>query len=309
MVWSVMGVRDPPPSTPVDRRVAAVAGRQYGVVSRTQLRASGLSDTAIRERIANGRLHRVHRGVYAVGHPALGAEGRALAAVLACGEGAVLSHESAAALWGLRRSDRSRVAVTTVSRRRAREQRIEIHRSRFLDPSDVACHRGVPVTAVSRTLVDLAGVVSEVALGRVLAQAEVLRLYDAAALRDVLSRSNGRRGARALRRALALPPTLTRSELEDRFLMLCRAHRIPRPLVNEEVAGLEVDFFWPSARLAVETDSRTYHLTGHAFERDRERDARLLLAGIRVLRLTDRRLLADPRQVARTLRDLLQRQA
>ncbi len=137
----------------------------------------------------------------------------------------------------------------------------------------------------------------------------MLRLYDAAALRDVLSRSNGRRGARALRRALALPPTLTRSELENRFLMLCRAHRIPRPLVNEEVAGLEVDFFWPRARLAVETDSRTYHLTGHAFERDRERDARLLLAGIRVLRLTDRRLLADPRQVARTLRDLLQRQA
>ncbi len=147
------------------------------------------------------------------------------------------------------------------------------------------------------------------ALGRVLAQAEVLRLDDAAGLRDVLSRRNSRRGARALRRALALPPTLTRSELEDRFLMLCRAHRIPRPLVDEEVAELEVDFFWPSARLAVETDSRTYHLTGRAFERDRERDARLLLAGIRVLRLTDRRLLADPRQVARTLRDLLQRRA
>lgn len=257
-----MGVRDPRIATPADRRVAELAAGQHGVVSRAQLPALRLTDTAIKGRIRHGRLHRIHHDVYAVGHAALGFEGRALAAVLACGDGALLSHQSAAALWDLRASDRSRVAVTTTSRRGGREPRIEVHRARALDPADAARHRGVPVTAVSRTLVDLGGVVSQAAL-----------------------------------------------ELEARFLVFCRVHHLPRPLVNSVVAGLEVDFFWPAARLVVETDGHAYHRTRHAFERDRRRDAELLVAGVRVLRLTHRRLVTEPREVARTVRALLHRRS
>jgi very-short-patch-repair endonuclease len=289
------------------RALADLADRQHGVVARDQLRERGWSDTAIHRAVAEGRLRRMHLGVYAVGHRSLRVEGRWLGAVLACGPGAALSHRSAAALWELHRSDRDQIDVIGLRRRGTVDPVIDLHRTRRLEPRGVTMHRGVRVTGVARTLVDLAGVVEQSVLERVLAQAEVLGLYDHGALIDALDRSNGRRGARALRAAISAAPTMTRSELERRFLRLCARHDIPRPLVNATVCGHEVDFLWPSARLIVETDGHAYHRTRLAFERDRRRDADLMLAGYRVLRITHRRLLTDPEGVARTVAALVWR--
>jgi predicted transcriptional regulator of viral defense system len=260
-------------------RLADLAEGQYGVVSRAQMRALGFSDTAIRDRVRSGRLRRIHRGVFAVvGSRALRTEGRMLAAVLACGPGAALSHRSAAALWELRPSGQRRIDVTAAGRVGARDAAIALHRVRSLDPVDATTHRGVRVTTVPRTLVDLAGVVGAPALEQALAQAEILGAYDEVALREILDRSNGRRGSAALRAALQLPPALTRSELERRFLRLCDEHGLPRPLVNMKIRGRELD---------------------------RRRDAELMVAGYRVLRITYQRLLTDPEGVARTIRALL----
>jgi predicted transcriptional regulator of viral defense system len=187
--------------------------------------------------VGRGLLHRVHRGVYAAGHRALRPEGRMLAAVLACGSGAALSHRSAAALWGLRPTDQRRIDVTAATRCGRGDPGITLHRTRALDAHDLTTHRGVPVTSVARTLVDLASVVSAVAVERAVAQAEIVALYDHVAVCDALERSNGRRGTGALRAAVAAPIAFTRSELENRMLALCRRHRLPAPQVNTVVCG------------------------------------------------------------------------
>jgi very-short-patch-repair endonuclease len=295
-----MGAYDPQ----IANRVAALLDRQLGVVHRDQLRVAGLSDTAIRGRIGSGVLLRVHRGVYAAGHRALRSEARWLAAVLACGDGAALSHRSAAALWGLRASGRERVDVTAPGSRGLRDPLIDLHRAR-LEPAEVTVHGGIPVTTVARTLGDLAGVVPGPALERALTQAESVGLYDHDALRAVSERFRGRRGARALHAALRTPPAFTRSELEARMLALCDAYELPRPHVNVRVCGHEVDFLWPAARLIVETDGYAFHRSRAAFERDRRRDAELILAGYRVIRITHARLSTDAAGVAATIRALL----
>jgi very-short-patch-repair endonuclease len=297
-----MGPDDPQNVTPA---LITLADRQYGVVAREQLRAIGMSDTEIRNAIRRGRLRRMHRAVYAVGHRALRAEGHWLAAVLAGGPGTALSHRSAAALWELCRSDRGRIDIIVCTRRGDPDPALDVHRPRRLDAADVTSHKGIAVTTVARTLADLAGVVGDPVLARAVAQAEVLGLYDHGALCDVLNRSNGRRGARALRAAIDTSPTFTRSELEGRFLRMCAKHGLPKPLVNVVVCGHEVDFFWPAARLIVETDGHTYHGTRHAFETDRVRDAELTVAGYRVIRITYRRLRTDPAGVAATIRALV----
>ena len=207
-------------------------------------------------------------------------------------------------LWELRPNARTRIEVTATSARGRKNQAIDLHRVTRLDPADVTAHRGIPVTTVARTFVDLAGVIPAPALERALAQAEILNLFSLKAMFEVLSRSNGRRGARALRAALTEPPEMTRSELERRMLAICRRHRLPRPKVNTYVCGFEVDFHWPAARLAVETDGGAVHRTRLAFEEDRRRDGELLLAGYRVLRITHRRLRFDPHGVGETLRTL-----
>jgi predicted transcriptional regulator of viral defense system len=186
--------------TPPDGRVAKLAERQWGVVSLAQLRAAGLSDDAVQRRAAAGRLHRLHHGVYAVGHTVLRREGRWLAAVLACGEGAVLSHRSAAAHWGLLQSNATRIDVTT-PRTRAANAMIRVHRSRSLDARDATAHRGIPITSVARTLLDLAATIRAEHLERALAQAQYLELYDHRAITDVLARANGHRGKRPLAEA------------------------------------------------------------------------------------------------------------
>lgn len=298
--------------TPVDVALARVAARQHGVVSLAQLRELGLASSTVRSRALAGRLHRVHRGVYAVGHSRLTAEGRYLAAVLACGDGAALSHRSAGAHRGLRRSSRAAIDVIAPGRRGRARAGIDVHSGATLEPQDVTIVGGIPCTSVARTLLDLAGVLDRQALQRAIAEAEVQRVFDRAAVEEVLCRARGRRSARLLQAALAAydpGAERSRSDTERRLLEICRAAGLPRPLVNApiELDGerVEADFVWPRQRLVVETDGWRTHGTRRAFERDRRRDRRLLLARWRVVRFSARQVSDDAAEVAQTLGALL----
>lgn len=242
----------------------------------------GLSSGAIQRRVERGLLHCVHRGVYAVGHPQLSLRGRWLAAVLACGPGAVLSHRSAAALWDLATVPASRIEVS-VARRVRGPARVVLHLSRALE-ADSASQAGIPVTTPNRTLVDLAAVVTARRLRRAVERAERLQLLDVAAIERLCT--GGRHGTGMLRSILSQYDqsiVWTRSELERSFLELGASAGLPVPLVNVQVAGWEVDMLWCEERLVVELDGYAYHRTRAAFERDRRRDADLQLAGYRVL--------------------------
>ena len=230
-----------------------------------------------------------------------------MAAVLACGEGAVLSHRTAAAQWGLRRSSGARIDVT-VSRTGRRLSGITIHRTRHLPPHHVTSLDGIPVTSVARTLLDLSAVVRPAELERAIEEAERLRIFDLTALNEVIEAGRGRHGRSTLMAAVqeATAPEPTREELEARFRTLCRAHGIPLPAVNTWVEGFEVDACWQHERLIVELDGWEFHRTRAAFERDRRRDAVLQLAGYRVLRVSWRRLQDEPAEVANTVHTLLQ---
>ena len=266
-----------------------LAVRQHGVVSVGQLRRIGLDANAVARRVAAGHLYRLHGGVYAVGRPALSWRGKYLAAVLACGPGAVLSHWSAGRVLGL--TERSRLTVT-IPQARAGPMGIEVHRSRMLTPLDVTRLDGIPVTSVARTMLDLAAVASRRELARLVDRAERLRVFDLTAVEEVLSRARGRRGARALRTAVAdWRPRDTRSELEESFAdMVDASSRLEPPLFNVLVEGergrYEVDALWPAQRVIVELDGFAYHRTRRDRERDAEKDADLELAGYRVVRLT-----------------------
>jgi very-short-patch-repair endonuclease len=270
--------------------VAKLAGTRWGVVSRAELLRLGASPTGIDTWLRRGRLHRLYRGVYAVGHAHLGPEGRRLAAVLACGEGAVLSHRSAASHWGLLETQSALVDVTA---RRTREgmRGIRLHTARSLAANDTTTREGMPITSVARTLLDLAATVRPDRLERALAQAERLQLYDHTAIADVLSSSNGHRGRTALTKATAQEPKLTRSELEAILLSIIREAGLPEPETNLPLTALdhpapEVDFYWPAHHLVVETDGWTDHGTNAAFKRDRRKDAALVASGYRVMRFT-----------------------
>lgn len=292
---------------PPDLEIAALATRQHGVVALRQLLALQLGRRAIERRVAEGRLHRLHVGVYAVGHAAVSRHGAWMAAVLACGPRALLSHRDAAALWGLRDTARTRVDVTAPRSLDGRPG-ITLHRVRRLHPEDRTSRDGIPVTSVARTLLDLAEVLPAHNLPRVAEQAERLDLLDLRAVERLLARARGRHGLRPLAAVLAgyAAAPATRSELERRFLQLCRQAHLPPPAINVQVAGCEVDAAWRAQRLVVELDGHAYHRTRAAFERDRARDAALQLAGYRVLRLTHRRLQDEPAQALRTVRALLE---
>jgi very-short-patch-repair endonuclease len=284
----------------IDLAIPILAANQHGVVTRAQLRLCGLHDRSIDRRITGGRLHPIHRGVYAVGHTVLTVQGRWMAAVLAGGPDAVLSHASAAAAWELRAIGGGRMHVTVPSHGgRTRRGDIRLHRTITLTPEETATHRGIPITTVERTIADLAALLDARALERLLDHAEMLRLVDFADLRI----EPGRRGAPALRAALAHyeGPTLTRSELEKRFLDLCDEHRLPQPMANTRIEGIEVDFAWPDARLIVEVDGYGYHRSPSAFESDRERDVTLAIAGWQVLRFTWAQVSRRPAWVARAV--------
>jgi predicted transcriptional regulator of viral defense system len=292
--------------------VAELAERQHGVVTLSQLQSLGLSRSGVSRRAKVGRLHRVHSGVYAVGRRRLTRRGVWMAAVLAYGPRAVLSHRSAAALHGLRPDNRARIDVTLPAKSARARSGIDVHRSPTLSEADVTTVDGIPCTTVARTLLDLAEVAPRRILERALDQAELLKLFDPRALDDVLARADGRRGARLLRALLAdrLEPTLTRSELEERFLVLCRQASLPTPAVNAWIAlgagvAYQADFLWRAEQVAIETDGRAFHSHRAAFESDRLRDQRLTLAGFTVLRFTWRQLVREPGRVSDTLRAVL----
>jgi hypothetical protein len=295
--------------TPLDVALARLAARQHGVVSLEQLERLGLSASAVRSRVAASRLHRIHRGVYAVGHRLLTTEGHWMAAVLACGRHAVLSHHSAAELWALaRRSSRTYIDVTTPMRAGRRRDRIRVHSGATLTAADATAVDRIPCTSVARTLLDCAEVCDQNATDRLVERAEARRLFDLTPIQELLDRSAGRRGTTRLQRAIAHhTETITRSDVEDAMLGLCADAGLPIPAKNVWLPEFryEVDFIWRAHQLIVEADSRTYHGTFRARERDYERDRRLRDAGWRIERFSDRQIVHQQAHVARALTGLL----
>ncbi|MEA2156826.1 MAG: hypothetical protein QOE11_2966 [Solirubrobacteraceae bacterium] len=302
-----------PPNPSIDREIAALAARQHGAVALRQLTDLGLADSTVRTRVARGRLHRVHHGVYAVGHPLLTYAGRCMAAVLACGPGAALSHRSAACHLGLRDDNRRTIDVTSPKRTGRMLDGITAHRGGTLTSGDIAAVDGIPTTTLARTLLDLAEVVPRRQVERAIDRAEILRVLDAKAIGDVLERANGRRGATILQGVLEeiqLGSTITRNDLEEAFLQICRDAGRPPDAANAWIpypggGGAEADFLWRAQRLIVEVDGRDVHTTRRAFEHDRRRDQRLMTLGWRVVRFTWRQVLHERRTVAATIQTLL----
>jgi very-short-patch-repair endonuclease len=292
-------------SPALDPRIAALAERQRRVVARCQLAALGLGRRAIEHRLETGRLHPIHRGVYAVGHPLVSRHGHFMAATLVA-DGAVLSHRSAAPLLGVRPADRRSVEITAPHWLRPRAD-LEIRASALAD-DETTTQDGIPVTTVARTLPDLAAIVPYHHLERAATEAEIRRLGSPTSLADLVARYPTRKGTAAIRRLLAardIGRNITKRELELRFLAFLDTHGPPRPRVNTKVDGREVDGLWPDQRLAVELDGFATHGTRHAFEQDRARDRALLLAGYRVTRITWRQLTAEPAALATELELLL----
>ena len=288
-----------------ERALGRLAALQHGVLSLLQLRELGLSDKAIHGRVRSGRLRRLYRGVYAVGPMVLTRRGRELAAVLACGEGAALSHQSAGRAW-LMMERPSREIHVTCARSRPPGPGIVVHRSP-IDEGDRVVLDGVPVTTVARTLVDLAECLPEKELADVVNEAEVQRRFELRGLEAARARAPGRRGRRKLDRVLAAwtPPPFTRTEAERLFLALCKRHGLPRPRVNTWLGEQEVDFYWETEGVVVEVDGGATHMTRRAFEEDRRRDRRLAVMGIQVLRVTWYDLHRRQAEVAAQLKQVL----
>lgn len=297
-----------------------MAARQHGVISRHQLREVGVTDASIATAVASGRLHRVFRNVFAVGYPQDATHSRMLAATLACGPGTVVSHRSAAALLGMWDHSPSRVEVIAPNQEGRGIEGIRTRHVPFPQREETGHCASIPCTSPSRTLVDLAGVMSERLLRRVVERTAVLDLLDPPGAERALTTAR-RRGAPVLRTILhdwhedggARPPSKRgrhlRSELEARLLALVRAGGLPTPLCNYllEADGnrFEADFLWPKQRLVVETDGRRYHDNGVAFERDRLRDRALHLSGYRVVRVTTAQMERESDAIVSAIRRLL----
>lgn len=267
-----------------DAVIAEIARRQHGVVTVAQLSGAGVSPSGLRRRVVAGRLHPVYRGVYAVGHRGLSNEGRWLAAVVACGEGAVLSHRSAAELWRVLPVSAGPVHVTVPGTGgRARRRGLLLHRAPSLIPTEGTHRNGVAVTTPARTLSDLRRTERAAVYRRAARQAAFLGLE----LGDEGEASH------------------ERSELERRMLWVCRRYHLPLPEVNVPIGPFTVDFLWRDQRLVVETDGWEGHRGRQAFEDDRARDAYLRLHGYEVLRFTWRQLWKDPKSVVAVLRRYL----
>lgn len=282
-----------------------------------QLVEIGLRPSSVRSRAASGSLHRVYRSVYAlVPAELLTREGRWLAAVLACGPGAVLSHRTAAALHELRRTDRAKIDVTIPRRSVCRHAGIDVHRSTTLTPADVTLVDGIPCTTIARTLVDLAEVVNRRQLERAFDQADILEVLDLRALNDQLERNPSRHAVPVVGAVLSehyIGTTATQSELEEVFLALCRRVGAPAPLVNEWVdlgdgePPIWADFVWRQQRVIVETDGYKFHRSRQARERDARRDQRALLAGWKPVRTTWRQVMNRPHELEPTIARLVNR--
>ncbi len=270
-----------------DAQIAKIAARQHGVISIAQLYAAGLDHNGVAYRVAHGRLHRIHRGVYAVGHTGLTHKGRWKAATLACGDGSALSHRSAAALWGMLEPAGGLIHVTVpVSGGRKRRNGLAIHRTPSLTEAKTTIRETIPVTRPRRTLEDFSRHATSDERRRALRQAEFLRLPigDFGLLRD-----------------------RTASELEAIFLRLCRRHGVSEPEVNAQLGPYRADFLWRELGVVVETDSYRYHRGAAAFEDDHRRDTWLVSCGYEVLRFTYRQVVNEPEVAIAVLRKRLDR--
>lgn len=269
-----------------DALIATIADRQHGVISTAQLYGIGLDKDQILYRTRVGRLHRIHRGVYAIGRRGLTLQGRLMAAALACGDGAVVSHRSAASLWGLMTNRPGPVDISVASDAGRRKRKgVRMHRSSTLVSDQITFRSGIPVTTAARTIADLRRVVSAPEYRHAVRQADAL----------------------GLSAGLDLADDGTRSELEFLFLQLCKKNDIPTPQVNVQVGAFVADFLWARQRLIVETDGYRYHRGRAAFEADRERDITLRAQGYDVLRLTYRQVTSQPRETASVIRRTLAR--
>jgi very-short-patch-repair endonuclease len=289
----------------------SLAAKQHGVVTRSQLVEAGVPGHVIDYRVKRRRLHRLYRGVYRVGANAADFE-KETAAVLACGEAAVLSHRSAAGFWKMLPFPHYRVSVEVTLLRGCRRPgtSVCVHRFIRLDPDERTRLKGIPVTTPARTLLDLAGSVSARKVEQALAAAIREGLTDMEEIGRLLARYPRRSGAPMLQALVDRDrePAFTRSEAEERFLMLIRRARLQMPEVNASVSGYEVDFLWRGQRLIVEIDGFAFHSSSGAFERDRRRDAVLTGAGFRVVRVTWRQVTKEPEALLVSLAQALVRE-
>jgi predicted transcriptional regulator of viral defense system len=305
---------DPATATPVaiDRLIAALAERQDGVVSRIQLLALDVGEGAIKLRLRTGRLHQLHVGVYAVGHRVMSERGRLRAALLACGPGAVVSHRSAARLWGLRWAHPARPEIIVSGRSHRRRPGVAIHRPRVIRAEDVTSIAGFPTTTPARTLFDLAHDAPRRELADALEQADVRRLLDLRPLDALIARHPATARARALSGALQThrPDVATESKLESRFRDLCHRAGIAAALVDHwmqlpDGRWIRPDAQWPAERVIVEVDGYAVHRTRSRWESDRLRDADLQEMGYLVIRVTERQLDHAPDEIAARLHRVL----
>jgi very-short-patch-repair endonuclease len=280
-----------------------LAARQHGVVARAQLGEAGVSKRAVDRRIASGQLKVLYRGVYRAG-PVAGVRAREIAAALACGPAAVVSHASAAAAWQFMAlpSD-SPLHVTVPALVRRRVSGILVHRARDLKADEVVRLDGVPLTTPARTVLDLAKIIGIAALERAVAQAERRDLVTIPGILTLVNAHPRHRGTGVLRKLLEgnATPALTRSEAESRLLELIRKARLRAPRTNVRLLDYEVDFLWPAEKLIVEVDGYAYHSSLGAFARDRRRDAALTAAGHRVVRFTWHDIVSEPELTLTTL--------
>jgi putative AbiEi antitoxin of type IV toxin-antitoxin system/uncharacterized protein DUF559 len=292
----------------VDTPLARLAADQHGVVATRQLATLGFSRSAIRRMCERGWLFRIHRGVYAVGHPRLTLHGRWMAAVLACGPEAVLSHHQAAALHDLRRAPWSPIHVTAPGLRD--HIGVDCHVARGMRGRPHVIIDGIPVTSVERVFLDMAAVLGPQRLRSLLEAAQRKGSFEYDRVLYAIERSNGHTGVGSLRAALASlgdSAPATRSGLEILFLELIRAAGLPEPSVNVIAAGDVVDFYWPQFSLVVEVDSWEYHRLRRPFEEDRRRGNRMELAHVMVLRYTDKMLRQEPERVIAEMRAAMAR--
>jgi very-short-patch-repair endonuclease len=294
----------------LDRALAALAGRQHGVVARWQMSGLGMSAQMVKGRIRRGGLSRLHRGVYAVGHQAITVESRWMAAVLAFGPDAVLSHRSAAQLWGLTPRGRIRPEVTCPTHAAGRPHLV-VHQIPLLG-DEVGRVRGIQVTSVPRTMLDLAATRPEREVERAWNEMEVRQLRDRLSVPQLLERHPGRKGSLLLARLASggtAPVGITRSELEERFLALVDHYELPRPRMNAHlpIRGrfFEIDCLWEELHVAIELDGGAAHGTSKAFHKDRERDRILTAEGYTTARITWDHIARTPDEVARDLRAIL----
>jgi very-short-patch-repair endonuclease len=276
--------------------IARIATRQSGALTRKQLGLAGLDESAVDRRARNGLLHRIHRGVYVLGHEALAKYARESAALPAAGERAVLSHISAASLWGLAptTAPRADIHITTIGAKVRSRPGLEAHRSATLEPGDVRRVHGLPVTAPARTLLDLAAT-GYPQLDRAFGDAHAQRLVTAREIELLLERTGPCRGSRALRDLMSDNASgFTRSRAEQLLRELILSAKLPLPGFNARVAGYEVDAVWPEQRLVIEVDGYAYHGHRGQFECDRRKDLALTAAGYRVVRVSWRQLTQEP---------------